>query len=55
MVELAEDNLNETIINDEVEAIVNEEIEPVKRGRGRLTTMEPIEEEPTPKIRKKRN
>ena len=53
MVEISEENLNETISNEEVETIINEEIEPVKRGRGRPKKIKPIEE-PTPKIRKKR-
>ena len=53
MVEISEGNLNEHITNEEVETIINEEIEPMKRGRGRPTTIKPIEE-PTPKIGKKR-
>ena len=55
MVEISEENLNETIINEEIETIINEDIEPIKRGRGRPKKIKPIEEEPKPpKIRKKR-
>ena len=53
MVEISEENLDN--INPEVETNMNEEeAEPIKRGRGRPKKIKPNEEEPTPKIRKKR-
>ena len=56
MPEISEDNLDNTIANEEVETIHNEEeAEPIKRGRSRPKKIKPLEEEPPPPtIRKKR-
>jgi hypothetical protein len=38
MSEISEENLDNNINNEEVETIINEEAEPIKRGRGRPKT-----------------